>query len=226
MQKGFLITISGIDGSGKSSHTVALQKSLTVRGIPVVRAWLGHKPIFSFPFLALVRMLGYTHRTKIDGIQFYWRDIRRNPVLARIWPIVLLLDFLPKAIWSVTVPVLRGKTVICDRYLYDIMAELSDDGLLSIQTKKILWGMVQQPALAFLIDVDTDLAWKRALIPGRAREQPIYDLGARRKIFLQLAKEFGMIVLDGGGDPEKNRFEILNRTLDSFRIVSAGQVGK
>jgi len=171
-------------------------------------------------------MLGYTHRTKIDGIQFYWRDIRRNPVLARIWPIVLLLDFLPKAIWSVTVPVLRGKTVICDRYLYDIMAELSDDGLLSIQTKKILWGMVQQPALAFLIDVDTDLAWKRALIPGRAREQPIYDLGARRKIFLQLAKEFGMIVLDGGGDPEKNRFEILNRTLDSFRIVSAGQVGK
>ncbi len=221
LHRGSLITISGMDGSGKSSHSQALEKSLAHQGLTVMRAWVGHKPILSFPFLALVRMLGCTHRRTIDGVPFYWRDWRRNPALARLWPLVLSLDFLPKAFWSVKIPVLRGKIVICDRYLYDMMAELSQYGLLGANAKRFLVGIVERPTVAFLMDVDTGLAWKRTLVPGRAREQPIYDLRKRREAFLRLASEFGMIVLDGGGDPERNRSEILNRTLDSLGLANS-----
>ncbi len=215
MSKGFLITISGIDGSGKSSNTVALQRSLESIGVPATRAWVGHKPILSFPFLAFVRLLGYTHRKEVKGITFYWRDIGNNAALAKLWPLVLALDFFPKAILSVTIPHLKGRTVVCDRYLYDMIAELSQQRLIGPRTKKILSGMLPRPNISFLMDVDENLAWKRALVPGRAREQPIYDLGERRKAFLQLAREFHMIILDGGGDLEHNRAEILNLTLGS-----------
>ncbi len=115
----------------------------------------------------------------------------------------------------------RGKIVICDRYLYDMMAELSQYGLLGANAKRFLVGIVERPTVAFLMDVDTGLAWKRTLVPGRAREQPIYDLSKRREAFLRLAREFGMIVLDGGGDPERNRSEILNRTLDSLCLANS-----
>src|SRR6266581_2404179 len=178
---GFLITFSGIDGSGKSSQVVSLIETLSTRHIPVVRAWAGNKPALSYPFLALLRLLGFTKRKKIQGLVFVQRDIRRNKIIARLWPLVLALDFVPKALVSVTIPIRRGRVVICDRYVYDFIAELSQEGLLGPRGRRILLGLLPRPNLAFLMDVDVELAWKRALIPGRAREQPIYDLPGRRR---------------------------------------------
>lgn len=217
-RKRFLITFSGIDGSGKSSQVVSLQSTLSLRRLPVVRAWAGNKPILSYPFLALVRLLGLTRRKKIQGLIFVQRDIRRNRAIARLWPLILALDFVPKALVSVAVPLRRGKIVICDRYVYDFIAELTEDGLLSTKGKTILMNLLPRPDLAFLMDVDTELAWKRALIPGRAREQPIYDLAGRRRAYLQLSKEIGMTVVNGARDSNQNRSLILKETLDRLRM--------
>lgn len=217
-RKCFLITFSGIDGSGKSSQVVSLLSTLSLRRLPVVRAWAGNKPIFSYPFLALVRLLGLTRRKKIQGLVFVQRDIRRNRAIARLWPLILALDFVPKALVSVAVPLRRGKIVICDRYVYDFIAELTEDGLLGTRGKRILMNLLPRPDLAFLMDVDTELAWKRALIPGRAREQPIYDLAGRRRAYLQLSREVGMTVVNGARDAKQNRSLILKETLDRLRI--------
>lgn len=217
-RKRFLITFSGIDGSGKSSQVVSLQSTLSLRSLPVVRAWAGNKPILSYPFLALIRLLGLTRRKKIQGLIFVRRDIRRNRAIAYLWPLILALDFVPKALVSVAVPLHRGKIVICDRYVYDFIAELNEDDLLGAKGKMILMNLLPKPDLAFLMDVDTELAWKRALTPGRAREQPIYDLAGRRGAYLQLSKEVGMIVVNGARDADQNRALILKETLDRLRV--------
>ncbi len=224
MRRGFLVTISGIDGSGKSSHTIALQENLTTKGLSVTRAWVGHKPMLSYPFQALVRLLGLTHRTTIQGVTFFWRDLDRNPVLSKLWLLFVSLDFFPKAILSVKIPLALGRTVVCDRYLYDLIAELSQHGVIGPKVKKIFLSLLPRPTIAFLIDVDEKLAWERSLVPGRAREQPIYDLGARRRELLRLAKELDMIVLNGTAEPERNRSEILNLTLEHLGLATKGHL--
>jgi len=226
MSHGFLVTFSGLDGSGKSSQAVTLQRSLAGRNISVARAWAGQKPMLSYPFLALVRFLGYTHRRKIQGVAFVERDLRRNRALARLWPLVLALDFVPKTIVSVRLPLRKGRIVICDRYVYDLLAELLHEGMLGERTKRMLIELTPRADLAFLMDVDEKLAWERALVPGRAREQPYYDLLQRRKVYLELGREMGMVVMNGQGDVAQNHRMILTKTMDGLMKAGFGDNSK
>ena len=215
-KRGFLISVSGMDGSGKSSNTMALCQCLADRGFHVQRAWTGLKPIFSFPFLALVRLLGYTQRVKLRGLVFFRREIRRNHAISALWPIVVALDFVPRAIVSVVIPLHRGKIVVSDRYAYDVVAELIQEAHIGSRISTILLNLLPRPDIAFLMDVDEDLAWERAIVPGRAREQPYYDLRERRRIYLELARRNGIIVLNGSDEPLQNKRKILHRTLDAI----------
>jgi dTMP kinase len=219
--KGLLITISGIDGSGKSSNAVALCKSLSQRGLPVAHAWAGHKPAFSYPIMAIVRLLGYTRRLRVAGIPFFRREIQNNSAISKLWPLVLALDFVPSALVSVALPLRQGKIVVCDRYVYDVVAELTQESTLGVRAKRLLLHMLPHPDIAFLMDVEESLAWRRSLVPGRAREQPFYNLEIRRRIFLGLARENGMIILNGGKKIAENQVEILHRTLRALGIPSA-----
>jgi thymidylate kinase len=219
--KGFLITISGIDGSGKSSNAVALYKSLCQRGLPVAHAWAGHKPALSYPIMALVRLLGYTRRVRITGIPFFRREVQNNSAISRLWPLVLALDFVPSALVSVALPLRRGKIIVCDRYVYDVVAELTQESALGKRTKRLLLNLLPHPDIAFLMDVDESLAWRRSLVPGRAREQPYYNLEVRRRIFLGLAGENGIIILNGGKKLAENQGEILHRTLRALGLPRA-----
>ena len=211
------MTFSGLDGSGKSSQVDALREGLRKNGVPTVRAWTGQNPIFTPPFNALVRFLGLTHRKTIHGVVFFWRDLRRNSAIAKLWPIVQALDFVPRAVLSVGMPLLRGRVVISDRYVYDLVAELSDQELLGRKTRNVLLKMLPRPSIAFLMDVNEDIAWKRAAVPGRAREQPLYNLSRRRSVYQRLAKDFNLQVINGEDRPDKNRALILHATLDSLK---------
>ncbi len=214
--KGFLITFSGIDGSGKSSQVVSLIRTLSDHNIPAIRAWAGNKPVFSYPFLALVRILGYTRRKKIQGLTFVQRDVKRNRAISKLWPVALALDFVPKALFSVVIPLRRRRVVVCDRYVYDFLAELRHEQLIGPSGQAILLNILPKPNLAFLMDVDVELAWRRALVPGRAREQPIYDLEGRRRTYLQLSRQFGIVTIDGSRDATFNRSIISTKTLDAL----------
>jgi thymidylate kinase len=216
--RGFLISISGIDGSGKSSNAIALANGLRENGLAVSRSWTGYKHALSYPFLALLRLVGYTHRIKVRGLVFFKRDIRRNKVIARLWPIAIALDFVPKALVAVALPLYQGKIVVSDRYVYDVIAELTQDSNMSVRIRNVLLHLVPRPNIAFLMDVDENIAWERAMVPGRAPEQPYYDLGQRRRIYRDIARTNGIIVLDGSRDLSLNRKQILQMTLNAMKL--------
>lgn len=218
-KQGFLISISGIDGSGKSSNALALWENLRNQGLPAVQAWAGLKPALSYPFLAVVRLLGYTRRIRVRGLVFFRRDLRRNRAILKLWPLVVALDFFPKALVSVWLPLKRRKVIVSDRYVFDLLAELIQETNIGAKARNLLLNMVPRPNIAFLIDVDHSLAWERAMVPGRAREQPYYDLAERRKVYLDLAREYGMIVLDGSDQLSRNSRQILQQTLGAMQQV-------
>lgn len=225
MNRGFLVTFSGLDGSGKSSQVDALRDGLRKNGVETVRAWTGQNPIFTPPFNALVRLLGLTHRKTIHGVVFFWRDLRRNSAIATLWPIAQALDFLPRAVLSVGLPLLRGRVVVSDRYVYDLIAEMSDQNLLGQRTKNLLVMLLPRPGIAFLMDVDEDIAWSRAAVPGRAREQPLYDLSRRRNAYQSIAREFNIKVINGEDLPAENETLILHTTLECLKKTSRGAQG-
>jgi thymidylate kinase len=218
LKRGLLVSISGIDGSGKSSNTVALCKSLRAMGFSVTRAWTGHKPIFSYPFFAVVRLLGYTHRIRFRGIVFFRREIRQNNALATLWPFFVALDFVLKGIVSVIIPLRRGRIVVSDRYVYDVVAELIQEA--QIGDRNILLNFLRRPDIAFLMDVSPELAWERAMVPGRAREQPYYDIAERRRIYQDLARQNQIIILDGSRDLSSNERDVLRWTLEMIQATS------
>ncbi len=217
-REGFLVSISGIDGSGKSSNTIALCDSLARMDFPVKRAWTGHKPILSYPIFAIVRLLGYTHRVRFRGLVFFRREILRNRAIATLWPLFIAMDYVLNGIPSVTIPLHRGRIVVSDRYSYDVTAQLVQEAHIGNRTRNVLLNLLRCPDVAFLIDVDESLAWQRAMVPGRAREQPYYDLAERRRIYLELARENGMIVLDGSRDIFYNKRDILEKTLEAINL--------
>lgn len=220
LKRGILVSISGIDGSGKSSNTVALCKTLMAMGFPVTRAWTGHKPIFSYPFFAVVRLLGYTHRIKFRGLVFFRREIRQNKALATLWPFFVALDFVTKGIVSVIIPLKRGRIVVSDRYVYDVMAELIQEAQIGDRMRNILLNFLRRPDIAFLMDVSPELAWERAMVPGRAREQPYYDLAERRRIYQDLARQNRIIILDGSRDLSSNERDVSRWTLQMMRAIN------
>jgi len=98
--------------------------------------------------------------------------------------------------------------------------------MLGERTKRMLIELTPRADLAFLMDVDEKLAWERALVPGRAREQPYYDLLQRRKVYLELGREMGMVVMNGQGDVAQNHRMILTKTMDGLTKAGFGDNSK
>jgi len=94
---------------------------------------------------------------------------------------------------------------------------MSDAELLGRRTRKLLLTMLPRPRVAFLMDVSEDIAWKRAAVPGRAREQPLYDLSRRRQVYKRLAKDFNIHVINGEDQPAKTGPLFLHTTMDSLK---------
>ena len=112
-----------------------------------------------------------------------------------------------------------GRVVVSDRYAYDIVAELIQEARIGRRIRSILLNFFPRPNIAFLMDVSPELAWARAIVPGRPREQPYYDMAERRRIYRDLAQENRMIILDGSRDLSHNRRDMLQSTLEKIRAV-------
>ena len=100
----------------------------------------------------------------------------------------------------------RGRIVICDRYIYDLLVELSLSELYTDGFKKTILRTIPRPDLTFLMDVPPDLAHAR-------RDLPLDSLSARRQAYLDLSRRSCFCVLTTSEDFAKNQERIRNETL-------------
>lgn len=119
------IYITGCDGTGKTTQTRFLLEQFRSQGINVKHIWLRFPFLFSLPllFYARLRRLSWyeRHRTVIHG---YW-DFQSSWIMRNIFPWVLLLDASILALVKVFVPLWKGETIICERFVFDILVDLS-----------------------------------------------------------------------------------------------------
>ncbi len=195
---GHLIVLSGIDGSGKSSHLTWIAAALTAQGRRYRYIRLRWAALTSIPLLGIARLLGYSQRhynPRSKTIVVEQRYDQWSP-MHTLWPHLFALDMALTAWWKVLLPLRRGEWVLCDRYaldaIIDITATLRDEALLSNGFAARLRRLVPPDACTIVLDIDPSVAFARKL----DLLDPSYVI-ARRPLYLRLAKQAGVPVVDG-----------------------------
>ena len=108
----------------------------------------------------------------------------------------MLLDYTLQIFLKIKVPLIFGKNIICDRYIYDTIVDFKVD--LHYHDTKIrnilsnLFYLMPKPDVIFLIDVPEEIAFQR-----KDDTASIQYLRERRNIYLNIGREYGMVILDG-----------------------------
>lgn len=114
-----LITVSGIDGSGKSTQLELVRKYYENKGKTVLTLWTrgGSTPGIN-SIKAFIRKLG-GKKLPPPGESKKRDEMLGIPLIQKAWLSLAILDLM--RIYCITIRwwILRGKVVICDRYLWD-----------------------------------------------------------------------------------------------------------
>jgi thymidylate kinase/predicted nucleotidyltransferase len=189
-----LIYLAGVDGSGKTTHARLLLNALAARGKTVNYVWLRFPRLTSIPFLAYARLRGYSWREVVDGVEHGYWDFRRSWLMSVIFPWALWLDTFLVAARKVYLPLLLGRSVVCDRFvadiLVDLMLALKDPDFFCRTPGRFFLGLLPSGAQVVVLDIETDLARHRSpdLCGDRTHPQ-------RRQAYLRLAERLGWPVV-------------------------------
>jgi dTMP kinase len=176
--RGKLISIEGIDGCGKSTHTKLLARWLRARGYKVV---VTDEPT-NGPIGRIIKRI--------------LRGELKVPVAAEA--LLFAADRLHH-LNKLILPAMRaGKIVITERYTYSSLAYQSARGL-NLQWIANINEKALRPDMAVLIDVPAEIALRR--IKG-ARELDTFerDLKLQRKVrtnYLRVSRKCGAKILNG-----------------------------
>jgi len=183
------IVIEGIDGAGKTSVARAINDLLSKENLKVI---LTNEP-FSQEVISLVEKVR-------------WRDA-----------IVLALLFsLDRAFHLNWLKDQRFDVVIMDRYYYSTIAYQGAMGA-DIKWLKCLSSVFPNPDVAILLDVDPRIALSRIRKDDIFNyEEKLNSLSRVREIYLELAREFNMYIIDASKPLDeviKTAFEIVRKSI-------------
>lgn len=195
---GRLIVLSGIDGSGKSSHMAWIAAALAAQGQRYRYIRLRWAALSSIPLLAIARLLGYSPRHYNSRSKTVVIEQRYDqwPLMRTLWPRLFALDMILTAWWKVFLPLRRNEWVLCDRFvldaIIDVTATLRDETLLCGSFASRLYSLVPPGACTIVLDIDPDIAYARKLDLLDAAYVKI-----RRPLYLRLAQKGGVPTVDG-----------------------------
>jgi thymidylate kinase len=195
---GRVIILSGLDGSGKSSHLDWIRKSIEMAGKETKYVNLRWASIFSYPLFGLARLLGYaprkfSSRANVHLIHHRYEDFS---LMKWLWPPLYVVDMWINAYFKVIRPMKKGKTVICDRYVVDGIVDVSSmlDSPQMMDNNFSAWLLMLLPPHAenIIIDIDIESAFQRKLdVPS------IEFLEKREHLFRYMARKLSLPLVDG-----------------------------
>ena len=212
-KRAFLICFMGIDGSGKTTQAKKLVGALEPQGIRSKYVWNVCRPIITKPFIVLARALFFRGKGPFQNYTEFSstkRGLFKNPLVSWVYQRLLLFDYLCLSLITIKFPLMLGRTVVCDRYVYDMVVGLAvdfnySDGKIKGVVKNLLY-LLPKPDILFLIDLPEEEGYQRK------DDTPSIDyLRERRRIYLNMERNFGMIMLDGSMSSQDLEREIQNK---------------
>ena len=191
--KARAIVLSGIDGSGKSTHARKLAQELEHQGKPVRYLWMrGYgRTLLSFPLLVLCRILKITEvKTLKNGIKVSLYKFYEHKPLRFLWPWLQFVDSLLFSILLVYRPLLFSKDVIIlDRSVIDTLVDVIADthAPIAFQSfQRFLLALLPKNSLVVIFDVREEIAMVR-----KKDVLCVEYLTSRRGLYKHLAAGYG-----------------------------------
>ena len=199
-QDGLLISVSGIDGSGKTSLINRLAEFYTHRGLDVLKTtqptsnYRQHPSVrmyqsdgtcdVSFEYLALLSALDRLTHVKELHQELKLKDI-----------------------------------ILCDRYLHDGIVSFVNRGLNKEWIESINY-FCPPVHVAILVDCPGEIAYKRILKRGLVMthdEKSPHTMEVKRKLFLKLSND-STFIINGSRDPQFVFEEALKHINNMYKI--------
>lgn len=190
-----IIIFTGVDGAGKTTHSKLLMEELEAKGCSVKYVWGGFFHFFSLPLLAYARGMGYTETYRVGSKQVSCHCFHRSRLLAFLYPITLLIDTFIFNLVFIIPYTLIGKSVICDRFVYDIlvhlMVSLNDPEIMYKNCARLYLSLIPCESRVIMLKTSPHLLLKR-------REDIANDKTLHYKIMLyeRIAKIFKIPVIN------------------------------
>ena len=188
------IHLAGADGSGKTTQARAIQYLLRRGDISAQYVWLRFPHLFCIPFLIYARLRGYSYQETVDGHQHGYWHFGASWIMSRIFPWALLLDTWLAALVKVYLPLWRGDTVVCDRFVVDVLVDLMtglDDVFFDESVPgQLFLALLPRDTRVVILDLDTAIAQQRCveLVGDRSHAR-------RRALYLDLAHRHHLPVI-------------------------------
>jgi dTMP kinase len=194
LPQGVLLAFEGIDGSGKSTQARRFADWAAAQGLDVVRS---REPTDG-PWGRRIREARFTARLSPEEELHAFLEDRRQHVEGLIAPSLA-----------------RGAVVVVDRYYYSTVAYQGARGFDPEALLARNRAFAPRPHLVVLVDVTPDVALERIEARGEGRDlfETREALAAVRRLFLEVAKEPHVAVIDGAQEPAAVFGEVLWRIL-------------
>lgn len=211
-RRGILVTLSGMDGSGKTTAARHLVSVLESRGY-AADYFYGHRISYQ---------AGGTHVSFAIGLRFFWRhvgrslvELDRHPRVKALFDALTLLDYLLvlRRLSAILAP---GKIVITDRYVADAIAYLRFLGATRRSIEGLMVGASVEPDLSFLFDIDPGTAF------GRKQEQTLEELYRFAEAYADLRGLLRFVCIDARDNMDGVRRQLERALVDSLGIATPG----
>lgn len=212
---GKLIIVEGIDGSGKSTQLLLLEKWLESKGLNVV----------------------FTEWNSSDLVRETTRRGKKNKTLTpTTFSLLHATDFASRLYHNIMPPLKAGLIVLADRYVYTAFARDAVRGVSPEWVRKV-YNFAIRPDMAFYFNVPIEVAISRLL--GGTRAQLKYyeagmDMGLSQDItesfrifqsrilaeYDKIVSEYGLITMDATKDIEEQQNEmrhVVSNALENYR---------
>ena len=226
-QPGLLVTLSGIDGSGKSIQADRLRAAFETCDVRVKPIWArGASSRRAGAIMrAGKRALGggksdaksdSAAATRNEAERFAERRRRlQNPFARWVFSMVYASDLFWPYVWQTRRALLNGTVVICDRHICDALADYAlftgTDPTNPPLSLKVLHTMIPRAQVAILLDVDAEEALRRKPEEGSSEH-----LAIARHMLLGLAQARRMTVVGGNSTVDEIQRTVARTSLSEF----------
>ncbi len=227
-QPALLVTLSGIDGSGKSVQADRLRAAFETCDVRVRPIWARGASSRSVGAIMRVgkRLLGggsgdsnvasATTMKRNETERFAERRRRlQNPFARWVFSVVYATDLFWPYVWQTRRALLNGNVVICDRHICDALADYAlftgTDPANPPLSLKVLHTMIPRPQVAILLDVDAEEALRRKPEEGSSEH-----LAIARHMLLNLAQARRMTVVGGTSTADEIQRSVARTALTEF----------
>ena len=199
-----LINIIGIDGAGKTTLALGLAGNLAKKDKKIEYRYCQYFAKLLYPVKLIAKLFVMRKTDEFKDYKTYNHTKKstssRHPFLAGIYAGIWLIDYLIQSFFKISLPILWGKRLIIDRYIFDIAVNLSltTNREESFAEKIIKWffKFSPEPDRVIFIDLPEEIAFAR-----KDDIQDIEYLKERRERYLYLAQKFGFEIVDGTKSP-------------------------